>query len=454
MPYMIVDKLGRSHKIFRFSAKIKIGRAGDNDIVLCDQDDSSISRNHLAINKKSGAYILYDTSSNGTYIEGQIIKEHRLSDGDRFQINNYNFTFIDKPMKASLAGTPDSKMKEEIRGKGSFDDEKTVFTSTPQKTLEQKFKLKRQLKEAGIIVENDTMLALFMDVKEIIKINVPILIVGESGTGKEIVAQILHKFSKDVGEFVPLNCSAIPEGIFESELFGSVKGAFHNAHDKPGKLELASNGTVFLDEIGDMDMASQPKLLRFLEDHKVTRLGDTQAKKIKLRIIAATNQDLKSMMEKGLFRRDLYQRLACITLSIPPLRERKEDILPLANFFLRQYAKEYKLSIKKLSEVAERQLISYHWPDNIRELKNILLNAVIRCKNSIINTSDLPLPSEEINSETMSIKQNAFWSMEELERHHILKALKQAEGVKLQAAKLLGISRDTLYKKIKKYQIM
>jgi|GEM_PF-1972328 len=454
MPYLIVEKANKNHKIFKFSSEIKIGRGGENDIILCDYDDTAISRNHLHIIEKKKGFLLQDTSSNGTFINGQPVKECLLTDGMRFNINNYSFTFIDNSANSVSGELPPQKRKGiKKQDTSSFNDEQTIFTSSPQQTLEEKFKFKRELKEAGIVVENDAMLALFMDLKEITKINVPVLLLGETGTGKEIVARVLHEFSKNEGEFVPLNCSAIPEGIFESELFGSVKGAFHNAQNKPGKLELANNGTLFLDEIGDMSLALQPKLLRFLEDHKVTRLGDTKVKNISLRLIAATNHDLKLMMEKETFRRDLYQRLACITLKIPPLRERKEDILPLANFFLEQHVREYGLSDKQLSSDAERSLISYEWPDNIRELKNVLLNAVVRSSGSVINSSDLPLNTEDAGSETMRIRPDQVFSMEEMERRQILKALERANGVKLKAAKILGISRDTLYKKIKKYRI-
>ncbi|MFN2366627.1 MAG: sigma 54-interacting transcriptional regulator, partial [Desulfurivibrionaceae bacterium] len=233
----------------------------------------------------------------------------------------------------------------------------------------------------------------------------------------------------------------------------SGKGVSQNASNKPGKLELAGNGTLFLDEIGDMSLALQARLLRFMEDRKVTRPGDTKQREISLRLVSATNRDLKTMIENGEFLGDLYQRLACITLNIPPLRERKEDIIPLANFFLGKCAKEYKVGVKKLSADAERMLIAAEWPNNVSELKKVLLNAVLRSNSSVLSAADLPLTSEEIGSETMRINPDQVWSMEEMEKRQIVKALEQANGVKLKAAKILGISRDTLYKKIKKYRI-
>ncbi len=190
------------------------------------------------------------------------------------------------------------------------------------------------------IIHSETMLRLYEDIRTIGPINVPVLILGEAGTGKELVASALHSFSNRQGTYVTLNCSAIPEGIFESELFGSVKGAFHNAVDKPGKLEMAHSGTIFLDEIGDMDLALQPKLLRFLENREITRLGDTRVKKLDVRVVAATNQDLGKMMQEKNFREDFFQRLSCFVLKVPPLRERKEDISLLINYFTNKFCQE------------------------------------------------------------------------------------------------------------------
>ncbi|MFO7605859.1 MAG: sigma 54-interacting transcriptional regulator [Desulfurivibrionaceae bacterium] len=454
MPYLIVEKANKNHKIFRFSSEIKIGRGGDNDIILCDHDDSSISRNHMYIRaKRGGGYVLLDTSSNGTYIKGKPVKECFLADGLKFTINDYSFTFID-----SSAGRdqkePNASKKRVKKVEALYrDDDKTICTSTSHQSLEEKFKLKRELLEAGIIVENETMLTVFMDLKEISKINVPVLLAGEPGTGKEIVSRTLHDLSENDGDFVPFNGSAFPEVFFERELFGSGNGESQNARNKPGKLELAGNGTLFLDEIGDMSLALQARLLRFMEDRKVTRPGDTKQREISLRLVSATNRDLMTMMENGEFLGDLYQRLACITLNIPPLRERKEDIIPLANFFLGQYAKKYKAGVKKLSADAERMLIAAEWPDNVSELKRVLRNAVLRSNGSVLSAADLPLTSEEIGSETMRINPDQVWSMEEMEKRQIVKALEQSNGVKLKAAKILGISRDTLYKKIKKYRI-
>ncbi|MEA2115547.1 MAG: sigma 54-interacting transcriptional regulator [Thermodesulfobacteriota bacterium] len=302
------------------------------------------------------------------------------------------------------------------------------------------------------IIQSESMVRLYEDIKTIAPINVPVLILGEPGTGKELVASALHSFSKRQGGFVTLNCSAIPEGIFESELFGSVKGAFHNAVDKPGKLEMAHNGTLFLDEIGDMDLALQPKLLRFLENREITRLGDIRVKKLDVRIVAATNQDLDTMMQENKFREDFFQRLSCFVLNVPPLRERKEDIAPLINHFLKRFAHEYSWAVPGMSEPVLNALIHYAWPGNIRELRNTILRLSVQARGKNITTGDLARISDSIGQETHQ-QLVSFPSMEEMEKKYISKALDRAGWNISDAAKMIGIARSTFYQKMKKFQI-
>jgi transcriptional regulator with PAS, ATPase and Fis domain len=266
------------------------------------------------------------------------------------------------------------------------------------------------------------------------------------------VAQALHSFSQSNGEFVAVNCSAIPENLFESELFGSVKGAFSDAATKPGKLELADKGTLFLDEIGDMSLPCQPKLLRFLETRMVSRLGETRERQLNLRIVAATNQDLTSMIQSQTFRADLFQRLACVKLKIPPLRERRQDILPLAEKFIEDYTRQYDLPPLKISKQAVDLMLSYYWPGNVRELANIMLNVCVRIRGDSIMPANLISASEEMGVVESNFE-NSFPSLNDMEKDHIQKALDETDNNKSKASKLLGISRDTLYKKIQKYKI-
>lgn len=302
------------------------------------------------------------------------------------------------------------------------------------------------------IIHSNAMIRLYEDIRTIAPINVPVLILGEPGTGKELVASALHNFSKRQGGYVTLNCSAIPEGIFESELFGSVKGAFHNAVDKPGKLEMAHNGTLFLDEIGDMDLALQPKLLRFLENREITRLGDTRLKKLDVRIVAATNQDLDTMMQEKEFREDFFQRLSCFVLNVPPLRERKEDIEPLIHYFFKRFAHEYSWAVPTMSGPVLKALDNYSWPGNIRELRNTVLRLSVQARGKNITTDDLTRISDIFGEDTHQ-QVVSFPSMEEMEKKYICKALDRAGWNISDAAKMVGIARSTFYQKMKKFQI-
>jgi transcriptional regulator with PAS, ATPase and Fis domain len=447
MPYLILRADDHGYKIYHFTSDVRIGRHPNSDIVLDSDRHNTISRYHAHIQQDQQGFLLQDSSLNGTRVNDEFILEHRLSFGDQFQVADYTFTFVEdaavEPIARSrTAGSsqPDLKETEEIIRCDHVTDEMTDKA------------LKSKLKTNGIIVADPCMLALFRDVHAISHINVPVLILGEPGTGKEKVAQALHSFSQSKGDFVALNCSAIPESLFESELFGSVKGAFSDAATKPGKLELADKGTLFLDEIGDMSLASQPKLLRFLESRKVSRLGDTRDRQLHLRIVAATNQDLARMIQSQTFRADLFQRLACVKLKIPPLRERKLDILPLAKKFIQDYTRRYDLAPVKISRQAADLMQSYYWPGNVRELSNIMLNVCVRTRGESIMPDHLISASEEMGASD-SNPENRFPSLNDVEKFHIEKALDEAGHNKSKASKLLGISRDTLYKKIQKYKI-
>lgn len=447
MPHLILNANDQSYKLFHFTSDISIGRHPGNDIILDSDPSNTISRCHANIQQDHEGFLLIDCSLNGTRVNDERIKSHRLSDGDQFNIADYTFTFIEdaaiEPITAhrqALASQSDLKETEEVvrcdRVQGELSDRE----------------LMSRLKAEGIVVADPRMLALFHDVHAMSRINVPVLVLGEPGTGKEKVAQALHSFSQAEGEFVALNCSAIPENLFESELFGSVKGAFSHASTKPGKLELADNGTLFLDEIGDMSLACQPKLLRFLESRSISRLGETRERHLNLRIVAATNQDLTHMIKSHTFRSDLFQRLACVKLTIPPLRERKQDILPLANKFISDYTRQYDLAPLKISKQASEIMLSYHWPGNVRELANIMLNMCVRMGGGTIMPDHLISASEEIGA-SGGDADRAFPSLNDMEKIHIQKALNEAGNNKSKAAALLGISRDTLYKKIQKYTI-
>lgn len=302
------------------------------------------------------------------------------------------------------------------------------------------------------IVKSERMLKLYEDIRTIAAISVPVFIQGEAGSGKEHVALALHAFSGRKGGYVALNCAAIPEGIFESELFGSKKGAFHEAVDKPGKLELAEGGTLFLDEAADMSLALQPKLLRFLENGEVVRLGDTRTRKLDVRVVTATNRDVAAMIRDKQFRDDLFQRLSCFTLKVPPLRERQEDIEPLTRYFLAKFSAEYNWKTPRVTDTGLQLLARHQWPGNVRQLRNVLLRLAVQSQGRLITERDVLALSEEFGAmEPARIE--VFPSLEEVEKNHLKAALERAGGNISDAAALVGIARSTFYQKMKKYEI-
>lgn len=292
----------------------------------------------------------------------------------------------------------------------------------------------------------------------------PVLITGESGTGKELFVHAIHHASpRRIFPLVRINCSAIPKELIESELFGYVKGAFTGASSsgKKGKFELADHGTIFLDEIGDMALEMQPKLLRVLEEKEFSRVGGTSVIRSDFRLIAATNQNLEKMMPEKKFRMDLFYRLNVIPLHISPLRERREDIIPLANHLLKNLAEEANLNEVTIDIGAEKVLNNYDWPGNVRELQNVIERTVSSLEGSVISTADLPFylykkPYEIKSGQTISIdkKQYSLKDIhEEAEKKALVHMLNITGNNKKKAADILGIHRTLLYRKMKKYNI-
>ncbi len=306
-------------------------------------------------------------------------------------------------------------------------------------------------------------------VKDLIKViaktpKTSVLIQGESGTGKELVAWAVHNWSlRREKPMIPINCSAIPETLMESELFGFEKGAFTDAKSmKKGVFEMAHGGTIFLDEISSMNPKLQPKLLRVLESQKFRRIGGTSDIKIDVRVIAASNQDLKKCVQEGIFREDLYYRLKVMEINLPPLKERAEDIIPMAKLFIDQNNKEFSKKIKGISPEAQKLLLTYNWPGNVRELKNVIERASILCQDDIIDVSHLAIEvknahqkdlSPDMPVATESNDPDKVYSLQQIEKKHIIKTLEQFNGNKSKAARILQISRSTLREKLKQYGI-
>lgn len=289
-----------------------------------------------------------------------------------------------------------------------------------------------------------------------------ILIIGESGTGKELYAQAIHNVYRAQGPFVAINCAAMPRELIESELFGYEGGSFTGAErsGRPGKIELANGGTLFLDEIGDMPLELQSVLLRALEDKQIMRVGGSRYKKVDFRLVAATNKNLYKMMKENLFREDLYFRLSVLTIEIPPLRNRGNDIAVLSNFFIEKYCQKYGWRIPQISPAAQKKISDYGWPGNVRQLQNAMIYAVNTTQDGMIKPENLPnyiiLETCPVKlDESASIKGNVseMLCLENLEKAAIETALSHANNYVPQAAEILGISRSTLYRKLKDYNI-
>jgi two-component system response regulator HydG len=285
-------------------------------------------------------------------------------------------------------------------------------------------------------------------IKVVGKSNATVLITGESGTGKELVARAIHSQSHRHNKpFIAVSCAALPESLLESELFGHEKGSFTGAYtQKKGKFEVANGGTLFLDEIGEMSANIQVHLLRVLEEREFTRVGGNEPIKVDVRVISATNKDLGRAIASGDFREDLYYRLNVVTIELPPLRERREDIPLLAQHFLNKFASENRKEVIGFSPDATEFLLDYDWPGNVRELENAIERAVILAKDSLITVADLPQKSMSPAYSTTP-RQN----LKEVEKDHILNILRETGGNYSEAARVLGITRMTLYKKAKEY---
>lgn len=288
-----------------------------------------------------------------------------------------------------------------------------------------------------------------------------ILIEGESGTGKELIAKSIHSYSRRADKpFIIVNCSAIPETLLETELMGYEKGAYTDAKkDKKGLLELANGGTLFLDEIGEMGVGMQAKFLRILEDKTFRRVGGTKNIKVDIRVISATNAKLKECIKEGQFREDLYYRLLVVPIYLPPIRDRKEDILPLAEHFIKIYSREFNKNIREISPEAKNILMNYSWPGNVRELRNVIERALIlEDKDQMIKKEQLPYElTMETDCRSISDIENRFVlppegvSIKEVERCLVKQALTAARGKQVAAAKLLGLNRDSFRRRMKKY---
>ena len=322
-------------------------------------------------------------------------------------------------------------------------------------------RLKKELKEKStpnnIVGKSVAMLEVIELIKQIATSKTTVLITGESGTGKELVAQAIHNYSGRKGRMVPVHCAALSDTLLESELFGHEKGAFTGAVEaRKGRFELADGGTIFLDEIGEIDLSTQVKLLRVLETKSFERVGGINTVKVDTRVLAATNRDLEEMVNNGEFREDLYYRLNVINIKVPPLRDRKEDIPLLVKYYIDQFASENEKNIEGITEESLNVLTSYDWKGNIRELKNCIERMVVLSRSELLDIANIPINIRNAVGDDGNIPLNFSTTGLDLqgnEKMLIIQALKESNGNRTHAAKKLGISRRTLHRKLNLYNL-
>jgi two-component system, NtrC family, response regulator HydG len=336
--------------------------------------------------------------------------------------------------------------------------------SQKQRLVRLNVEFQRQLNEKfgfeGVIGSSPGMHEVVKRLRQIAPTNATVLITGESGTGKELVAKAIHNNSpRRYKPFVPLNCAALSENILESELFGHIKGAFTGAdRERKGWFEHANGGTLFLDEVGDIPLSTQVKLLRVLETQEIVRVGTNEPVKVNVRLVSATNRDLSDVIDRGTFRQDLFHRLKVVSVKLPPLRSRREDIPLLIEYFLKEFTTSHGKSVQSITPAARKALAAYPWPGNVRELKNTIESMVVIDSDGILDVDDL---TEDVQSVAPVRADSApaaeaglvGQSLESIEKYYIAETLKQTKGNREEAARLLGIGERTLYRKIKEYNL-
>ncbi len=394
-----------------------------------------------------------------------VLERVRAGDADTVVIMMTAYSTIESAVRAIKLGAFDYITKPFQMEQMLFTVDKALETSKLRREVRE---LRRHLEEKygtdEIIGQHPSMLKLLEMIQQVAQTGVStVFLRGETGTGKDLVARVLHRGSERAAQpFVNITCTALSETLLESELFGHERGAFTDAKtQKKGLLEMADGGTVFLDEIGDMPAALQAKLLRFLEERRFRRVGGTKEISVDVRVIAATNRDIEKSIEEGSFRRDRLYRLNVVTIYLPPLRARGDDIKLLAQHFVQRFAKEFKKTVTGISDAAYEMLFGYSWPGNVRELRNVIERAVLLCKSETLDADDIVLGRSEStpwewNIEHITLPPNGFNfdKLRRLERHLLCQALERTGNNQSKAAKLLNLSRDRLRYRLQKHGLL
>ncbi|MDA7950779.1 MAG: sigma-54 dependent transcriptional regulator [Pirellulaceae bacterium] len=437
----------------RIDYRCTVATSGPQGIQKIETEDFDLVVTDLMMNEVDGMAILQKAKQLLPNCEVIMITGHATVSRAVEAMQQGAFSFLEKPLKIDSLRAVVRKGAEGVLLKRENSD--------LTQRLDEKFGFE------GIIYSSEKIEFLVERVKRIAPTDASALITGDSGTGKEMIAQAIHQNSPRKNKpFVAINCGAVAKDLVESELFGHKKGAFTHAHeDRVGKFEYANGGTLFLDEIGEMSLDVQVKLLRVLEERKITPVGENEPVGVNVRILSATNKPLKEAIQKGTFREDLYYRLNVVTLDIPPLAQRKEDIIPLVDHFRKMFVTRYEKPIKNISKEVFQKFLAYNWPGNIRQLRNFVEHMVVVDEDSILDSHDLPLElldiePTEIEPATASTAASGNGMadfigqpLSKLERWAIEQTLAVNGGNREETAKQLGIGARTLYRKINEYQL-
>jgi two-component system response regulator HydG len=430
----------------RVGFRCRVATSGTQGAQMIDEGPLDVVITDLVMSDIDGLGILKQTKSEQPDAEVILVTGHGTIPSAVEAIQQGAFNYLLKPLDLAQLRAITQRAAESSRLRRA--------------NLELKRRLDEKFGFEGVIGDSPQMREVIERLKRIAPTNASVLIQGETGTGKELVAQAIHQNSPRKNKpFVALNCAALSENILESELFGHVKGAFTDAStDRVGKFEYAHGGTMFLDEVGDMPMATQIKLLRVLENGEITRVGSNNPIKVNVRILSATNQNLEETIEAGTFRNDLYHRLKVVTIRLPTLVERSQDIPMLIDYFIRQFVAQHGKQVKGMSPAARRKILAYDWPGNVRQLRNVVESMVVVDYDGLLDVDDLP---EELAEPAESSAQPPMAALAalvgkplgEVERLFIAETLRVTGGNREDAAQMLGIGERTLYRKIKEYKL-
>ena len=434
-----------SGEVVRLGERLSIGRSRTSGLCV---PDAALSRHHCAVSNEAERVVLKDLESlNGTFVNGVPVRERLLRHGDQIRLGHSLFVFLTGDIPAESAPASVAPDEATVASTVGLSAEQLGHQNGARVAEPHPGGSRLPNLQHDMVGESERMQQVYEVIARVAATESTVLLHGESGTGKELAAQAIHRNSPRADKpFVSINCAALTDTLLESELFGHEKGAFTGAiAQKRGKLEVADGGTVFFDEIGDLAQALQAKLLRVLQQREVERVGGTRPIKVNIRVIAATNKNLEDAVRKGSFRDDLYYRLHVVTLTMPPLRERKEDIPLLAAYFVAKYAERCNRRVFGLSAEARAQLLEHDWPGNVRELENTIERAIVLGNTDRILPEDLPEAVLEAEA-AGGLTSGYHAALREAKRKIVLKAIEQAGGRYSDAARALGLHPNNLHR--------